>query len=609
MTDIDKKPEAVTPEGNSSVLPEKADPVQGAVRQTRPVKPDPRQRIPGITGRTQNGTYIIEDVKRKSNRVSAVIAITVLFFMLSGFIFYYGQAIAGPVAYGTAGETPGKIRRVKGINTPVVNIPTGSGGIELTISASSVEKDINVRIIGDGKYPVLGYEFSIEVTSSKGEKAIYTDDSKTGRFYIDNLESGMYTVSMLPFEGFATPDPVEVEVLEKVQFVPILNIEEKIVNQKNVNSAAEDPQYNNAGNTQAGNPGVAEPPRDTVEVVESRTQETRIKRYTAHVDEKGRLYTREGVITSIVPVIVRGYLTETGEYTIYEPETPPEEPEDEPINVNLFEKDANGNYIYDITEQIEVKITYFGWQIIQNKRYLFDKDGNKVTGEQTIQGHVYRFDENGMLIETGSSRLGVDVSTWQDRIDWKKVKAAGVDFVMIRAGFRGYGSGLLVEDDMFYTNLAGAKAAGLSVGVYFFSQAINEVEGVEEASMVLSLLKKYGISIDYPIAFDSEYSGAAGNTGRADRLTKAERTAVAVAFCQTIRNGGGIPMVYASKSWLENNLSTSAFSGFYIWLAHYTPDGKPSSYTGRYEMWQYTSQGSIDGIKGNVDLNTSSTRF
>ncbi|MCL1830091.1 MAG: hypothetical protein FWG21_01530 [Oscillospiraceae bacterium] len=555
--------------------------------------------------------YVIEPSKRtQRGRRFAVIAVAVLLFMLSGFIFQYGNLVVDSYTSTYSGGTVGKSRRVKGSNSSVVTI-SSDNLISISLVASSVEKDMNVRIVGEDSYPILGQVFQIKITSPEGEVTVFTDKDKTGRFYIQNLESGEYTVVMLPVEGYITPEAISVEVLDKVQFVEIVNIAEKIVHQKDVNSATEDPQYNNAGNVDAGTPSVSEPMKDTVEFVESKIVENKSSKFSAHVNEEGRLFTREGTITDIIPVIVNGYLTENGDYSMYEtpepdpePDPDPELPEDsEGGDIDLFEKNESGEYIYDITEHVEVKTTYYGWQDIDGKRYYFDKNGKKVTGNQTIQGRNYSFSSDGVLTDSSSKRLGIDVSTWQNYIDWKKVKASGVDFVMIRAGFRGYGSGPLVEDDLFYTNLKGAKEAGLRVGVYFFSQAINEVEGVEEASMVVSLLRKYGISLDYPIAFDSEYSGAAGNTGRADKLSRNERTAIAVAFCETVRSAGYSPMVYASKSWFETNLSTGSFGNYYIWLAHYTSGGATSSYTGRYEMWQYTSQGTVNGIAGNVDMN------
>ncbi len=161
----------------------------------------------------------------------------------------------------------------------------------------------------------------------------------------------------------------------------------------------------------------------------------------------------------------------------------------------------------------------------------------------------------------------------------------------------GSSSGWLIEDPYSYKNLTGAKKAGIKVGVYFFTQATDLVEAVEEASMVVSLIGD--TAIDYPVFIDTE--GAGGN-GRADGLDPGTRTAVVNAFCQTIQNAGLDAGVYASRNWYLNNLVLEEMDAPNIWLAEYrqTPE-----YEGRYDMWQYTSSGAVGGIEGRVDLNVS----
>lgn len=194
-------------------------------------------------------------------------------------------------------------------------------------------------------------------------------------------------------------------------------------------------------------------------------------------------------------------------------------------------------------------------------------------------------------------QLGIDVSKWNKEIDWEIVKAEGVEFAIIRCGYRGSTSGWLVEDPYFYKNLEGARKAGIKVGVYFFTQAVDLVEAVEEASMVVSLLGD--TKLDYPVFIDTE--GAGGN-GRADDLDPGTRTAVVNAFCKTIENAGMASGVYASRNWYLNNLNRDELNDQKIWLAEYrqTPE-----YNGHYDMWQYTSSGSVAGIEGRVDLNIS----
>ena len=244
-------------------------------------------------------------------------------------------------------------------------------------------------------------------------------------------------------------------------------------------------------------------------------------------------------------------------------------------------------------KKANVEYRYTGWQTIDGKRFFYDKNGTAVTGEQVIQGVKYTFNGDGSL-NTGTV-MGIDISKHNGNIDWNAVKNSGVQYVILRCGYRGSASGVLVEDQKFKRNIQGATAAGLKVGIYFFSQAVNEVEAVEEASMTLSLIKKYRIT--YPVYIDVESAN-----GRADGISKAARTSVINAFCQTIRNSGYTPGLYANKNWLTEKINTGALGGCKIWLAQYVA---APTYGGRYEMWQYLSRGSIAGIKGNVDLNVS----
>lgn len=238
-----------------------------------------------------------------------------------------------------------------------------------------------------------------------------------------------------------------------------------------------------------------------------------------------------------------------------------------------------------------VSYRYTGWQTIGGKRYYYDKNGNPVTGEQIIQGVKYSFREDGSL--DGGNVMGIDISKHNGTIDWNAVKNAGVEFVVLRCGYRGSASGVLVEDEKFKENIRGASAAGLKIGIYFFSQAVNEMEAVEEASLTLSLIKNYKIS--YPVYIDVEAAN-----GRADGLSAAERTRVITAFCETIRDSGYTPGVYSNKNWFAEKMNTGAFGSYRIWLAQYTEN---PTYTGRYDMWQYSSRGTIPGIRGDVDLN------
>lgn len=215
-------------------------------------------------------------------------------------------------------------------------------------------------------------------------------------------------------------------------------------------------------------------------------------------------------------------------------------------------------------------------------------------------------DENGIMTYADESRethIGIDVSSHQGEIDWQKVAASGVEFVFVRVGYRGYGkSGSLNTDKNYKQNIEGAKAAGLKVGVYFFSQAISMTEAIEEARMTLDLIKDY--EIDYPIVFDWEIIGTA--SARTDNVSMQTLCSAANAFCDVIESAGYMPMVYFNKHVGYTKYDLSTVKDNYFWFAQYsdTPD-----FYYDFDIWQYTSSGRVDGIKGNVDMNISFTDF
>ena len=280
------------------------------------------------------------------------------------------------------------------------------------------------------------------------------------------------------------------------------------------------------------------------------------------------------------------------------------------IDAATLLKDKSGNQLYTDTACTKAATVadykaggtyytnpkYTGWQTLDGKVYYFDANGNKVTGTQVISGVTYNFGSDGALTK-GDGKTGIDVSKWQGKIDWPTVAAAGIDFAIIRVGYRGSSTGALIEDPYFKANIKGATDAGIKVGVYFFTQAINEVEAVEEASMVLNLVSGYNLS--YPIFIDTE--NGSGNA-RANGLDKATRTKCIAAFCKTIQNSGKTAGIYASKSWYNNKLDMSQLNQYCIWVAQYNTT---CTYSGKYSIWQYTSKGSVPGIKGNVDINKS----
>ncbi|MCQ2523860.1 MAG: glycoside hydrolase family 25 protein [Lachnospiraceae bacterium] len=196
-----------------------------------------------------------------------------------------------------------------------------------------------------------------------------------------------------------------------------------------------------------------------------------------------------------------------------------------------------------------------------------------------------------------SSHMGIDVSSHQKNIDWKKVKESGVDFAFIRCGFRGYGSGKLVEDDFFVKNISGAIENGVKVGVYFYSQAVSEEEAIEEANYTLELLAPYRIEL--PIVIDIE---EVNDKARTDDLSVEERTNTVVAFCETIKKSGYEPMIYSNMRFFIKSLDVSKLDDYEKWYAMYNTT---IYYPYDISVWQYSANGRVDGISGDVDLNIS----
>lgn len=218
-------------------------------------------------------------------------------------------------------------------------------------------------------------------------------------------------------------------------------------------------------------------------------------------------------------------------------------------------------------------------------------------------------EENLNILETGEyqymrdgqvvSYKGIDVSQHQGVIDWQQVAADGVQFAFIRAAYRGYGySGRLVADANFDANMKGATENGIKVGVYIYSQAITPEEAVEEANFVLERVAPY--NVECPIVFDVET--VAEPSGRMNLISPEERTNYALLFCQTIENAGYRPMIYYNTEMGAMKLDLAKLEGYDKWFAAYTDE---FYYPYAYDVWQYSSKGSVAGIKGNVDLNIS----
>lgn len=205
-------------------------------------------------------------------------------------------------------------------------------------------------------------------------------------------------------------------------------------------------------------------------------------------------------------------------------------------------------------------------------------------------------DEKGfMTCETADTRVGIDVSDHQEQIDWQQVAGAGIEFAFVRIGYRGYSEGGVYADGYAARNIENAQAAGLDVGVYFYSQALTPEEAAEEAEFCLEFLEDY--SIQLPVVYDWEYVSAEARTG----LMEAETlTACAISFCETVRAAGYEAMIYANPDIARNLLELYRLQDYPFWLALYSDT---MDYPYRMDYWQYTCTGTVPGVTGDVDIN------
>ena len=211
---------------------------------------------------------------------------------------------------------------------------------------------------------------------------------------------------------------------------------------------------------------------------------------------------------------------------------------------------------------------------------------------QILENGEFQYLQNGQVV----SYKGIDVSKFQGRVDWNAVASEGVQFAFIRVGNRGYGSGKILDDEMFKRNIEGATKAGIKVGVYFFSQALNETELMEEVNYVLEKIAPY--QVDCPVVFDVEM--VAGDEGRMDSLTAEERTHLTKLFCDSIEAAGYKSMIYMNLEMASLRLNYEELENYDKWFAYYNPD---FYFPYDYQVWQYSESGTIAGVEGTVDMN------
>ena len=266
--------------------------------------------------------------------------------------------------------------------------------------------------------------------------------------------------------------------------------------------------------------------------------------------------------------------------SVAEGSAPAEESGEEPEEVSFVVEEADS----------------FGWYTANGKRYYLDENGFALTGLHLIGGKYFYFDAAGVMADA----VGVDVSVYNEAIDWKAVRSQGISFAIIRVGGRGWTSGSIYGDLRAREYLRGAREAGLQIGVYFFSTAVNAEEAVREADDVLHTLEGHTLAL--PIFIDVEYSGEYPE-GRADKLSAPERAAVVSAFCKRVESAGYRAGVYSGQYFYRHSIDFAPLTHYTVWLASYTADRLPPAFEWPYDILQFTDRGNVKGILCGVDMD------
>lgn len=446
----------------------------------------------------------------------------------------------------------------------------------------------------------------------------YEDDNQDGEVVITDLNEGTYTLVAKAYEGFALPDAAEVSL---VKYTVIENILESVV-YEDESTIQEDPENGRDdepedepvtpnGSIVITPPSYSDDNNGVVShiktqndsyVYETKNVSTALfsdsdiasyEKAACFIENNDEIKEFEGLVKERTTVSV----TDGDKSVISTFLVKSDKKQESQTTAEKETQTASDGKLYDVYTLSPVLVKEYGdgWHNIGGNRYYY-RGSQRVTGWQNIDGLQYYFDGNGKL----SSCTMIDVSTYNGNIDWDAVKAAGVDYAIIRVGYRGYGTARLVQDRRFEQNMRGAINAGIRVGAYIVTQAVNTEEAVEEASFIVEKCRGYNVTL--PLAIDVEWAGNSYEEGRANSISASTRTDVINAFARTVMNSGYTAMAYANKDWFENKIySGNLFSSCKIWLAQYR--NTEYTYGGRVNMWQYTSKGRVDGINGDVDIS------
>lgn len=493
--------------------------------------------------------------------------------------------------------------------------------VTLKLDVMTTVETLDIAVCDENGSAVPGYAFPLEITRTDGgTHSVATDVN--GHYFAEYVVGGEYTVTIRPPEGFVAPTSVRFKVPERLDYRPIENLEELV----EVSEVSELPTE------ELQSAPVSEPPLEVEQISTEQEESAALtevgeKRYLYHysVGENGCLLLSDGSESDVMPVEQGGtlafgmrkvtrYFDNDGKQLALS--DIPEDAvlwtdyyaEEQSEKVTLIVAPGQPDPAYAITVEegapLPVSDRRVGWVEEDGRTYYYSASGRPVTGLKNIDGRLYYFDESGAKAKA----LGIDVSYFNSSIDWNAVKAAGMDFAIVRVAGRTWGKGILFEDEDSYRQgkdggfyLQGAKAAGLKVGAYVYSNAINTNEAVEEASLAIEVLRKSGVTLDMPIYLDLEHSGEYPS-GRADRLSFAQRAEIVKAFCTTVENSGYRAGVYASEYFFSRSLHLADVADYDLWYAVYTWDFLPPAFRD-FDIWQFTETVRINGMPDFTDMN------
>ncbi len=531
--------------------------------------------------------------------IVALLAVSTLYLRLSS-----GEAPAEEAPSAAPSSAP-----VSAGAPAVTPAPTPAPPLQLYLDLNSSIDALDVVVCDADGLAVPGYPFPLEITYQDGSThSVLTDVN--GHYYAEYILPGEYTVSMPQLEGFLPAESAKCAVVQKSDLIAVENFG----------------QFSEGGESFGDElqGGAAQAAVSEIEGLEAALapDDGGNYHYRYSVGENGCLLLSDGTESDVFPVENRGELAygfrkvtvcHLPDGTVVQPEALPDDAvlwtdyytDEKAVAVPLILGGGAVDKNYAITaERADPSERKSGWVEENGRSYYYAADGRPVSGLKNIDGRLYFFDGSGAKADS----LGIDVSYFNSTIDWNAVKAVGIDFAIIRVAYRTWEKGILNEDGDSYRQgknggfyLQDAKAAGLKVGVYVYTTAVNADEAVEEAKLALEIVEKSGVELDLPIYFDCEFSGAYPK-GRADRLSMIQRAAIAKAFCETVEDAGYRAGVYANKDFFSRALRIQDVSDYDIWYASYTWGFALPTFRD-FDIWQFSESVRVNGMPDCTDIN------